>query len=91
MDYNTQIRRNSHSAFQVADGKAVVMLADNSNIFTLNEKGTEIWNLLDTPKTVEEILTALLSVYGENQRATIEKDVIEFLTSSLKERIIELT
>ncbi len=90
MDLTKKIKRNKNSAFQVADGKAVIMLADNSNIFTVNQVGTEIWEILDSPKTIEEVLLTLTERYEENRKDEIEKDFMDFLGMCIKERIIDL-
>lgn len=88
MDLTKTIHRNKNCAYQVAEGKAVIMLADNSNIFTLNEIGTEIWNLLETPKTIDNIIKGLLLIYGDDENETIKNDVLEFLNTCFNNKIV---
>lgn len=88
MDLKTKVKRNTNSSFQIADGKAVVMLAVNSNIFTLNEIGTVIWQLLDTPKTIEELTADTLKKFpGENPQ-TITEDILGFTSECIKEQLL---
>jgi len=82
-----KIKRNAKSSFQIADGKAVVMLAVNSNIFTLNEIGTVIWGLLDEPRTIEELVLGTQNKFPEDNQETIREDILEFIKECLKEQL----
>jgi hypothetical protein len=88
MDLKTKIKRNGNSSFQIADGKAVVMLAVNSNIFTLNEIGTVIWELLETPKTVEELVAGIMKKFPDDNQDAIMVDVDAFIMDCLKEQLL---
>lgn len=88
MDLKTKIKRNGNSSFQIADGKAVVMLAVNSNIFTLNEIGTVIWGLLDIPKTVEEVVSGTQKKFPDDNPETIREDILAFIKDCLKEQLL---
>jgi len=88
MDLKTKIKRNVNSSFQIADGKAVVMLAVNSNIFTLNEIGTVIWELLDTPKSIEELVSGTQKKFPEDNQETILEDILEFIKECLTEQLL---
>jgi len=83
-----KIKRNGNSSFQIADGKAVVMLAVNSNIFTLNEIGTVIWGLLDAPKTIEDLADATQKKFPEDNQETIREDILVFIKDCLKEQLL---
>ncbi|MFH1159979.1 MAG: PqqD family protein [bacterium] len=88
MDLKTKIKRNANSSFQIADGKAVVMLAVNSNIFTLNEIGTLLWELLDTPKTIEELVSGAQKKFPEDNQGTIRQEILEFIKECLTEQLL---
>ncbi|MBE0648448.1 MAG: PqqD family protein [Bacteroidales bacterium] len=90
MDLKTKIKRNGNSSFQVADGKAVVMLAVNSNIFTLNEIGTIIWGLLNETKTYEELVSGVLSKFPDENQEAIQEDILAFVKDCLKEQLLLL-
>lgn len=88
MDLKMKVRRNTNSSFQIADGKAVVMLAVNSNIFTLNEIGTVIWQLLDTPRTIEDLTAVTLKKFPDEDQEVIRKDILEFITDCVREKLL---
>jgi len=88
MDLTKKIKRNAKSSFQIADGKAVVMLAANSHIFTLNEIGTLIWGMLDTPKTFDELVTGAQKKFPDDSQNTIRQDILAFITECLTEQLL---
>jgi hypothetical protein len=53
---------------------------DLDSIFTLNEQGTLIWNLLDGRTNVNQIVEAISKTY-EVTEDEATKDTIDFLTS----------
>jgi len=88
MDLKTNLRRNANSSFQIAEGKAVVMLAVNSNIFTLNEIGTVIWELLEHPMTVGELVKGAQAKFPEDDPEIVREDIREFIKECLKEQLL---
>lgn len=89
MDLTRTIKRNDNCAFQEADGKAIIMLAENSNIFTINQMGTEIWNLLETPKTLQEVVETLQKKYNDDDKEVVKNDALEFLAHCFRDKIFE--
>lgn len=59
----------------VPTGKAAL---DFSGMITLNDAGTFLWKLMDTDRTEQELLSALLDEY-EVGEATAKVDLSEFL------------
>lgn len=59
----------------VPTGKATL---DFNGVITLNGAGTFLWKLLNTEKTEQELLPALLEEY-EIDEATAKADLSEFL------------
>jgi hypothetical protein len=53
----------------------------------MNETGTEIWNMLDGKKTVQEVVEALAQQY-RTEPAEIEQDVAGIVTELLKRRML---
>jgi len=54
-------------------------VADLSEMFTLNEVGSFIWEKLDETESVEELVEAVVSEF-EIDRETAKADVTSFLT-----------
>ena len=53
-------------------------VGDLDSVFTVSEVGREIWNLLERPRSLEELVEAITSEF-EVERELAEKDVAEFL------------
>jgi hypothetical protein len=58
-------------------------VGDLNSIYTLNEVGTKIWELIDGKNNVSEIAEAICKTY-EVKPEVAEKDTLEFL-NTLKE------
>ena len=57
------------------------------DLFSMNETGTEIWNMLDGGKTVQEVVDALASQYRA-EPGEIEQDVAGIIRELLKRRML---
>jgi len=72
---------------RIADETIIVPLrskvADLDSIYTLNEVGTLIWELMDGQKNVNQIVESICNAY-EVTTEEAEKDTLNFL-NSLKE------
>jgi hypothetical protein len=53
-------------------------VGDLDAIYTLNGVGSDIWSLLESPKSIDDIVTALCDEYDAS-RESISRDVHEFL------------
>ena len=54
------IRRSPRVAFRVLDGVAVIMSSPESNLFTLNETATLLWQSADGVTPLDEIVSQKL-------------------------------
>ena len=67
------------------DGETIIVpiknkVGDLNSIYTLNEIGTMIWELIDGNKSVSKIVEAVDNTY-EVKLEEVEKDTLEFLNS----------
>jgi len=53
-------------------------IADMNSVYTLNETGAFIWDLIDGNRNIEEIIKALTEEYDINQQSASE-DVISLI------------
>ncbi len=78
----TLVRSQSVVARVVAGETLIVpvraKVGDLASIYSFNGTGTLIWKLLETPKTVAELATAIAQEY-EVEPAQAERDVTEFV------------
>lgn len=62
-----------------ADGQIVLMQIEDGEYFSLDAIGSEIWRRLEVSKRVD-VLIAELQDYFDGDAATIEREVIDFLS-----------
>ena len=63
-------------------------IADMNSVYTLNETGAFIWELVDGTRNVNEIITALTNEYDIDSKSA-EQDVISFLENMSNYLIIK--
>ncbi len=51
------------TASRVIGGHAIVVGVDSNRLFTLNEQGTALWQVLASPKSIDELAASLVSKY----------------------------
>jgi methyltransferase-like protein len=62
-------------------------IADMNSVFTLNETGAFIWELIDGEKNVEDLVEALINEYNIDRETAIA-DVFSFIENMSKYLII---
>jgi len=63
-------------------------IADMNSVYTLNESGAFIWELIDGKKTVEELITAMTEEY-DIDRESAKTDIFSFIDDMNKYLIIK--
>ncbi|MBN2669518.1 MAG: lasso peptide biosynthesis PqqD family chaperone [Bacteroidales bacterium] len=69
------------------DGETVMMSLELGKYFGLNEVGSKIWELIQTPKTLNKVVEQLVEIY-EIDYATCLKETSEFLASLYEQKLI---
>lgn len=64
-------------------------VGDLASIYSFNGTGSSIWQLLESPKTVDELVAAVVREYDSEQEL-VEKDVKEFLGEMLSVGLAEV-
>jgi hypothetical protein len=72
------VARNPQTAWRVYDGEAVILLADDSTLNTLNAVGTLIWEAADGKTPVSAIVARICEEF-EVERAQAERDAAAFI------------
>ena len=82
--------RHHAAAFhtQIHD-ELVVTQSERGVYFRLVATGKKIWELLETPKTVEELCNELVSEYRV-KRSAIEVEVLAFLADLERQELIQV-
>ncbi len=78
---------------EIAGQYVVVALGEASKVFNgiikLNESGKIIWEMLAEGKSRDEVVDAILAVYNDAERETVEKDFDNFVEILKGANIIE--
>lgn len=72
------LKRHPDAAFQVVDGKAMIVVPTTKSVHVVNEIGTRIWDLIDGARNVSEILDEIAKDY-QVERPQLEADLREFV------------
>ena len=67
----------------------VVTQSEKGTYFRLDATGKKIWELLETPKTVEELCNELVGEYRV-ERSAIEIEVLAFLAALERQELIQV-
>ena len=81
------VSRNPEIIHSAMDDEVVMMSVDQGLFFGLDKIGAHIWEILETPKTGEEVISLLLSQYDVN-RDQCENDTLRFLNNMLDKKVI---
>lgn len=90
----TAVLSRSSSIVTRKTGKEYVLvpvtnnIADMNSVYTLNETGTFLWELIDGKRSVNNLTDALAGEY-EIDRQTALEDVLSFITEMKKYLIIQ--
>jgi len=82
------MKKNSNTASRIIEGRAYVILPDQSRLFQLNEVGTFIWDEISRERTVQELVKAVCDEF-EVDPETAGKDVVEFLGVLAEKKLVE--
>jgi hypothetical protein len=80
----TIVRRNPKLIANQMDGEIVMMSIDNGEYYGLDEIGSRIWELLETPVRISDLIASLTEEF-EVEKDECYNDTLEFL-GDLKEK-----
>ena len=71
------------------DSDLCIFDQNNYNYINFNSTGTEIWNILEKPKTISEITSKLIMIYNIDFEKCFP-EVESFLKDGVKQGLIEI-
>jgi hypothetical protein len=83
------IRRSRRTASRIVEGEAVVLTPVDGCILTLNATATRIWERLEAPATLGE-LVELLRTEFDVEAAQARDDAARFVDALLKRGMLEM-
>jgi len=75
---NPMYRRRPNVMTAMVNDELVMMSVETGQYFNLNAVGAHIWRLLESPKAVDEIVTALVDCYDAPE-SVIREEALAFL------------
>jgi len=71
------------------DNETVMMHPESGKYFSLNPVATRIWEMLETPKTIEDLVKVLLDEF-EAQPEVCKKETTEFIRILLEKEMLDV-
>ncbi|WP_020061973.1 lasso peptide biosynthesis PqqD family chaperone [Bacillus sp. 123MFChir2] len=84
-----QIVQNKGNIVSDMDGEKVMLNVRKGKYYNLGGMGGEIWDCIEKPITVSQLVTILLSNY-DVEETDCEKQVLSFLECLLQENLIHI-
>lgn len=88
-DMSMIARRASLVAADVGN-ETVLMDLESGTMFQLNRTGARIWDLVETPRTLADLLAALAQRFPDGG-AAMREDVVDFVGRMAASKLIELS
>jgi len=84
------LARNARTAWRVYDGEAVILLAEDSTLNTLNPVGTLIWQGADGETPVSAIVDRICAEFDVDP-ARAESDLTAFIETLSQRGLLEVS
>lgn len=86
---DTIVVRNDKKYITSPIGDEIVMMSmESGNYIGINEVGAVIWNKLEQPMTIKEVINYLLSIYDITEDACTEKTVKHIADMANQEMVL---
>lgn len=87
---NSEIRRSEHQAWQELSGECVILDLRAGVYYGLDEVGTRVWGLIQSPITVDAIRDLLVAEFDVD-RESCEQDLLVLLHNMAALGLIQVT
>lgn len=81
-----RVQREEKIPWRLIEGEAVLVNIEDGEVIHLNEVAAEIWSVIDGTKSIQEIIEHVNHEF-EAERATIEKDVFDFIGKLIEKKV----
>ncbi|GAB6039770.1 lasso peptide biosynthesis PqqD family chaperone [Endothiovibrio diazotrophicus] len=89
IDKSIVIRQSEEQVAAEVDGEVVMMSIERGNYYGLDEVGSRIWQLIETPTTLDALCDALTAEFDVDA-ATCESDVTRFLEELDEQGLVQI-
>lgn len=81
-----RVQREEKIPWRLIEGEAVLVNIESGEVIHLNDVAAEIWSVIDGTKSIQEIIEHVNHEF-EAERATIEKDVFDFIGKLIEKKV----
>ena len=89
LSLESKVQRSSEPLQAGLDGEVVMMSVEKGSYYGLDPVGSRIWELLEAPRKVSEVVDELLDVY-EVEPEVCQRDTVSFLEALIDEGLAEV-
>ena len=86
-DDDILVRNNEQFLFTEVDGESVVMNVDTGNYFGMNSVSTDIWHMMESDLSFNDMITSILKSY-EVDEETCRKDTRPAIARMILSKIL---
>ena len=86
---NQTLERNPEIINSKIDDEVVMMSIEDGKYYGLDNTGSQIWNILESPQTISHIITQLMDSFDVSEDQCL-KDCIPFIEDMLDKNILLL-
>ena len=87
MDKNSILQRAESVTFEVVADEAILIDINSGTYFSLNEVGTEFWEMLDGQQTIEQHANAIANKYDVETSMVVD-DLLELAQEMAKDQLL---
>lgn len=87
LDENTILQRSDNVTFEVVADEAILIDVNTGTYFSLNEVGTEFWQMLDGEHTIGQHAATIAAKY-DVETAMVVDDLLELAAEMAKDDLI---
>jgi len=84
------LRRKQDQLFSEIDGEVVMLSVENSEYYGMDKIGSRIWQLIEKPVTLKQLIGILLNEY-EVPEEQCKEDTLKFIEQLLEKDLVEVT
>jgi len=85
----TVVKRSDDQEFSSIDGEVIMLSLKKGEYYALNSVASDIWNLLDKPVSVEDLIRKLMGEY-DVEYEPCRQDTLRCLDDFLEKAIIQI-
>ena len=84
------ISKDEATASRIIEEEAVIVIPEISEVNTLNNVATRIWELADGSKKISEIINSIQNEYNAKP-AQVKNDSLEFINKLIAEKMLVIS